>query len=64
MTWKELAEKIQQLDEDQKNTDVTIATGPVDSKVTEFHPVVEFADYGEEDGVLDSFHPVLICDID
>lgn len=57
MTYKELIAELQQLSEEQLNTDVTIFVRGVEEYIPASNAVY-FAD--EEDGVLDPDHPYLM----
>lgn len=54
MTWKQLAEKIGNLTDSQKNTDVTVYL----EKTDEYLAVNHYMEVAEQD-VLDSGHPYL-----
>ena len=54
MTYKELADHIAVMDEEQRNSDVTIYDGGED----EYYPVFGI-DFSPEDDVLDKNHPFL-----
>ncbi len=62
MTWKELAEKVNEMTDEQKNTDVTVYLGEMD----EFFPIecrTRVATDGFDDpgqGVLDVGHPFIV----
>lgn len=61
MTWKQLADKIAQMTEDQKNTDVTI----VDPLLSEAFPVKPAVMTEESEGFgLDENHPYLMMNND
>jgi len=62
LTYRNLKEAIEQMDADQLNLDVTIASGPVDSSQTEFYPIFSIEQTGEEVDVLDLNHIVLVGD--
>lgn len=62
LTYKNLKEAMEQMDEDQLNLDVTIASGPVDSSQTEFYPIFSIEQTSEEADVLDSNQIVLVGD--
>lgn len=62
MTYRELRDALNQLSEEELDLTATIANGPVDSSLTEFFPVASFDSTGEEDDVLDAYHPVLVGD--
>lgn len=59
MTWKELAEKIAQMPEDQQSTRVRI----IDPRIDEAYPVMPIiCTENAEDFGLDASHPYLVVD--
>lgn len=54
MTWEQLAQRIQQLTQEQKQQDATVYFRPLD----EYYPVNQLTIETESD-VLDAGHPVL-----
>lgn len=61
MTWKELHEQIENMEEGQRNTDVTIYTLGTLYK-DEFFGVAALECTGDYDDILDRNHPYLAVD--
>lgn len=62
MTYRQLRDALNELSEEELDLTAMVANSSVYNEQTKFFPVVGTYITGEEDDVLDAYHPVILCD--